>query len=373
MKKKIIASLSAVFISGTLSPASGFAGSPEGVTAGAGIGYYNFDSDRNLDNDILGSLSLGYQFASPWAVELLYLNADTDADSGVDVDVSQWRLDTLYHFDRDGNWQPYAAVGLGRMETEPPGSSHDATIANLGGGIKYMINSALSVRTDLRLINSLDHEFTDLALTVGINYLFAQSSEQPVAAAEPEPVGDADNDGVNDTMDQCPNTATGVAVDSVGCVLDSDNDGVANTFDQCPNSAAGAKVDSKGCYEVLTETREVQLSVNFANNSADVNSNDYGEIEKVAVFMREYPQTQVVIEGHTDDRGNADYNQQLSERRAKAVAQVLIDQFSINQSRVSAIGYGEQQPLVSNDTAEQRAQNRRVVAVVKATTQTTRY
>ncbi|WP_080376624.1 OmpA family protein [Stenotrophomonas sp. Marseille-Q4652] len=89
-----------------------------------------------------------------------------------------------------------------------------------------------------------------------------------------------------------------------------------------------------------------------------------------AQFMREYPLTKVVLEGHTDDRGSEAYNQQLSEKRAAAVAGVLVERFGIDRSRVSSVGYGESSPIVSNDTAENRARNRRVTAKVSANVET---
>ena len=91
------------------------------------------------------------------------------------------------------------------------------------------------------------------------------------------------------------------------------------------------------------------------------------EIQAVANFMTAYPATAVVVEGHTDSRGAADYNQSLSEQRAEAVAGVLVNNFSIASSRVSAIGYGEARPVADNETTEGRSDNRRVVAVISAT------
>jgi OOP family OmpA-OmpF porin len=103
----------------------------------------------------------------------------------------------------------------------------------------------------------------------------------------------------------------------------------------------------------------------------DVVSEEYmAEVQRVADYKRAYYNTDVVIEGHTDDRGAADYNQALSERRAKAVAAVLTNRFGIDANRVSAVGYGEAQPLVDNATAQNRALNRRVVAVVTAQVKT---
>ncbi|WP_349773448.1 OmpA family protein [Psychrobacter sp. WY6] len=72
-----------------------------------------------------------------------------------------------------------------------------------------------------------------------------------------------------------------------------------------------------------------------------------------------------MIEGHTDSRASDSYNQALSQRRVNAVKEVLISQFGIGAERLTAIGYGESQPIATNSTTEGRQLNRRVVAVVE--------
>jgi OOP family OmpA-OmpF porin len=110
----------------------------------------------------------------------------------------------------------------------------------------------------------------------------------------------------------------------------------------------------------------VKLNVLFGNNKTDVEQKYYPEIEKLAMYLKEHPQSTVLIEGHTDDSGAASYNQTVSEKRAKAIADVLIRTFEVSEDRVSAIGYGEDTPLFDNDTAEHRKANRRVVAIISS-------
>ena len=97
-----------------------------------------------------------------------------------------------------------------------------------------------------------------------------------------------------DSLDNCLSTPAGVEVNENGCALDSDNDGVANYKDSCLDTEAGAKVDAKGCYVILSETHEIQLQVNFANNTAAVPAEYISEIQAVANFMTAYPATAVV-------------------------------------------------------------------------------
>jgi outer membrane protein OmpA-like peptidoglycan-associated protein len=82
--------------------------------------------------------------------------------------------------------------------------------------------------------------------------------------------------------------------------------------------------------------------------------------------MGQYPQTTTVVEGHTDSVGSDVYNQKLSERRANAVRDVLVNQYGVGADRVNAVGYGEARPVADNATDSGRAVNRRVEAEVEA-------
>jgi OOP family OmpA-OmpF porin len=342
-----------------------------GFTIAPGFEYQMLDMDLPLDNPFLGSIGLGYKTSSPLGFELAYLAGSAEPSAGgEDVDLETYRLDALYHFNDDDGVQPYLLVGGGKQSYDFGGAEFKNDMVNLGGGLKVAITDMLSLRSELRLVNDLENELTHYSVGLGLNFLLGGESatSEAVVAAAPS---DADKDGVVDAQDRCPGTLAGIRVDANGCdlAIDADGDGVADASDQCPGTSVGAKVDAKGCYIVLTETKAVQLRVNFENNSFVVAQDSYAEVEKVAQFLREYPLTQVNLEGHTDDRGAEAYNQQLSEKRAAAVAQLLVERFDVDQSRVHSTGFGESQPLVGNDTAENRALNRRVTAKISATVQ----
>ncbi|MBP1748217.1 MAG: outer membrane protein OmpA/peptidoglycan-associated protein, partial [Deltaproteobacteria bacterium] len=97
----------------------------------------------------------------------------------------------------------------------------------------------------------------------------------------------------------------------------------------------------------------------FATDSATLMPGAQPELQRVADVLRQYPETNIQIAGHTDSQGNEVYNQQLSERRAQAVRTALVG-MGVDPSRVTTIGYGESRPIVGNDTASGRQQNRRV-------------
>jgi outer membrane protein OmpA-like peptidoglycan-associated protein len=109
----------------------------------------------------------------------------------------------------------------------------------------------------------------------------------------------------------------------------------------------------------------VELDVKFDFDKSVVKADSHADIKSLADFMKQYPQTTTTVEGHTDAIGSDDYNQGLSERRASAVRDVLVEQHGIDVNRVSAVGYGESRPVADNDSESGRAINRRVEAAVE--------
>ena len=168
---------------------------------------------------------------------------------------------------------------------------------------------------------------------------------------------------VADHQDKCPGTPAGVPVNAEGCALDDDGDGVANDKDKCPDSKAGAKVDPDGCYVMLKEQVEIRLDVEFDLNSAAAREDHKPEVEKLADFMRQHPQSAVQVEGHTDSVGSWETNYEIAYRRARSVGDLLIAE-GIPESWVHIADYSEQGLAIptADDVAEER--NRRVEITV---------
>ncbi len=176
---------------------------------------------------------------------------------------------------------------------------------------------------------------------------------------------DSDGDGVVDGLDQCPSTPAGVTVDALGCPLDSDGDGVLDINDDCPGTPVGATVDSKGCELVVGTTIVSLTGVNFETNSAVLTAHAKSELD--TAINRLADATDVVnvrVEGHTDSRGAAAYNETLSLHRAESVIHYLVNHGGIDAAKLIAVGMGEGSPVASNDTSAGRAMNRRVDFVV---------
>lgn len=176
---------------------------------------------------------------------------------------------------------------------------------------------------------------------------------------------DTDGDGVPDGIDRCPDTPAGAVVDEYGCTKDSDGDGVPDHLDECPDTPSGVEVDSRGCplsAPLFTEVRTALVleGVKFELNSATLTPDSRTRLDRVARSLREWPAVQVEVAGFTDSSGAAAYNRKLSDRRANAVRKYLVDQ-GVSASNLVARGYGEDNPIADNGTAEGRARNRRVV------------
>ena len=164
------------------------------------------------------------------------------------------------------------------------------------------------------------------------------------------------------------NSPVGTKVDAKGCALkDADNDGVADSKDMCPDTPAGVKVDAKGCTVFDEETVEITLRVLFDNESAVVKMPKDPEISEFAEFMKQYPSTTALIEGHTSAPGTEAYNMDLSKRRASNFKKVMVDMYGIESNRLDTVGYGETRLLDSANNAEAHRVNRRISVTVKET------
>lgn len=115
---------------------------------------------------------------------------------------------------------------------------------------------------------------------------------------------------------------------------------------------------------VIIEKGRQTLNVEFDFDKSTIKKGYYQDIDNLAGVMKQYPDLNLVIEGHTDSIGSDAYNEKLSRERADAVKNYMVEKNGIDANRIKAIGFGEKQPVASNDTSEGRAQNRRVEAAV---------
>ncbi|MEN8145522.1 MAG: tetratricopeptide repeat protein [Gemmatimonadota bacterium] len=213
---------------------------------------------------------------------------------------------------------------------------------------------------------------------------------------------DTDLDGVPDHLDMCRATLRGAIVNYAGCSEDTDQDGVPDGRDKCEQSVPGVLVDALGCAIPLPEVEEcscqdsipvgpfhidpemetvelipeliraiddrrplVSDDVNFDFNQFTIREDSKSILRTVGEALVQRPDIEMEIQGHTDWVGSEAYNQGLSERRAQAVLDYLLETFPVLQGdQFTAVGMGELVPIQDNDTEEGRAANRRVEFVV---------
>ncbi len=177
------------------------------------------------------------------------------------------------------------------------------------------------------------------------------------------PEADNDADGVLDADDKCPLTAG--TVGSGGCP-DRDADLIDDQHDDCPD--APGLPENRGCpvYKNVTvsDTRiEIKEKIFFAFGKARILPKSFPILSEVTRVIKDHPTLRIRVEGHSDSVGNAKRNKKLSQERAEAVREYLV-KAGVAPERLTAQGYGSEQPLESNKTPAGREKNRRVEFVI---------
>jgi len=173
---------------------------------------------------------------------------------------------------------------------------------------------------------------------------------------------DKDDDGVSDVFDKEPNSPAGAIVDGSGRTMDVDKDGVPDYLDKCPT--VPGKASNFGCPIQATKVQLATISdgikyLQFETGNAIIKPSSFPALNALAKMLLDNPTFGFLIEGHTDNVGDSKENLTLSLQRANAVKSYLVSK-GVEASRITANGYGDTRPIVSNDTAAGKAKNRRV-------------
>lgn len=301
------------------------------------------DSDRGTDNQAFGARAVyGRGWRGPWYTEVQAFGVRADAEapfSGSNFYTSGVGMDAVYAFrDRTG-YTPFLLGGIGAtINNARPGSSDINAFFNLGAGIVSapLNDGGLKIRAEVRYLR--DYFSTDMNdWQLGLGFSFPLGRPAPKVAPQPAP--------------------TPAPAPAPQPPRDSDGDGVVDDRDRCPDTLPGTRVDSDGC-AIADQTITLE-NIQFEFNSAKLTPAATTSLNKVVKALNSQPDSRVEVAGHSDSRGNDAYNLRLSDQRANSVRQYLVDR-GIAASRITAKGYGEEQPVAGNDTEAGRAENRRV-------------
>jgi outer membrane protein OmpA-like peptidoglycan-associated protein len=191
------------------------------------------------------------------------------------------------------------------------------------------------------------------------------------------PLADRDHDEIPDAEDACPDDAGVKTTDpkTNGCPPDRDHDAVPDAQDACPDLVGVPSSDptANGCpppddgARVVGDRIVVDDIINFDTDSARVRHISFPVVKKLADLLNKHPEiVEIYVEGHTDQTGPADWNQQLSDDRAASVKRLLVS-FGVAEERITTHGYGFTRPRNAGTTPDALRQNRRVEFIITRT------
>ena len=143
------------------------------IEISAGIGYYDFDDKRNLDDSGMAAVGLGMHFSRRWAFSLNYsaLQSTTNVSGTTPtVDMQKYHVDVYRYFNTENRLRPYLVAGYGQMDIVYTGVDSNETLFNGGIGLSYQLTPSWSVRSDVRVFSHYDSDYTDNALTLVLVY-----------------------------------------------------------------------------------------------------------------------------------------------------------------------------------------------------------
>ena len=293
--------------------------------------------DRQSNNGWGGGMGFGKMIDEHFNVEFKGFYQNLSGGKYGASDMTGGLAEAQYYIFRN-TFSPYTVLGLGGMNTSHNGNAGAGFIGEAGAGFTYELSDNFLLRSDVRYrynqnfnanLQPGTNEFHDMIVNVGF---VIPLGPKPVA---PEPVVEAP-------------APTPVAVEDCS-TKDDDVDGVNNCDDACPTTLPGVPVSLKGCWIV---------DVKFDFDKYNIRPEFFANLDNAAKVIKEHPEKAIEVQGHTDNKGSFKYNQRLSERRALAVQKYLIN--GSGRSDITAFGFSYSKPVDTNDTAEGRANNRRV-------------
>ena len=282
------------------------------------IGGYLFDKEQNLSNAPVYGIGLGYNFTKYFGVEASGEYIATKYDLGVSdsrsTNVGNYRVDGILNLIPDSRLVPFVFAGFGGQSIDYPKnvSNKSAYAADFGGGLKFFITDWLALRADIRQIYVFDNSKKDFEYTLGLSFAFGGSKPAPVSSYEP----------------------------------------IAKftTEPEAKEKVVIMPSEPKAEEKVMVAAAEPKIivlafeDVHFDFDRSTLKPEAQEILKRNVQMLKDNPKTQIRIAGYTSASGTEEYNQKLSERRAKAVQEYLINEGIITPDRLSTIGYGEKSP-----------------------------
>jgi outer membrane protein OmpA-like peptidoglycan-associated protein len=370
------------------------------------LGFMHFEGKQEFKPGMMLSFLLGKDLNDRWALEGgLVLAPSLSANSVNGRYTHDWSSthalgvfsDAVFHFTRWDRFDPYMVAGLGLTrygEAPERGNQVDWTIRG-GFGAMYHFNDEWAMRADFRTMLTGFGSFPNANshLTVGAVWRWGARVSRKLMAVPGDPRNmDSDGDGISDYDELHVYGTDPLNPDTDGDGLtdyeeifkygtnplhpDSDGDGLTDyeeiyiygTDPLNPDTDSGGVSDGHEVLEDATDPLDgrddlflIRLHIEFDTDKAAVMPQHHRDIEVVALTMRRHPGSTAVIEGHADRRKNSEkrHNQDLSERRARAVRDHLIGK-GIAADRLQAVGFGFSRPIAPNDPHSGNRENRRV-------------
>ncbi len=275
--------------------------------------FFSLRLARNL-NDFFDQIELGIDYAPKTKFKSI-----NGVPVGYKTNVARYYLDFVKDMNIIGDLDLYWLVGAGYQNLSKEAYGVDSSMfVQAGVGLKYALNDAVAIKLEVR--DALADRSNNAILT-GLGFSMALGGDKAKRASEP-------------IIEQKPAQITEPKAE--------------------PKPALEQKPEPK--YEKV-----IKLQVNFDFDSDQIPASFQAKISEVASIMVQNPEYSVLLEGHTDWTGSEEYNQNLSLRRANAVASEL-QRLGVPAQKISASGFGELRPVADNSTKDGRAQNRRVEA-----------
>lgn len=305
-------------------------------------GYSFFENLQNLEHDFIFGGRLGYNITSHFGIEGVgkYVRTRVDDESVAtqrqgrflspidNVNITSYHLDLLYHVIPEGSFNPFIAAGYGANHYNPEINDKNMSVINFGVGAKLWVADQVALRLDLRDNLIVDEWIHNPEATLGIVFAFGGKSavaEKPAVKKEVAPQPAVKKEVAPKPAPVPPPPA---AKEKVVIVV---------AEKKAEEKVLVAKVEPKVVVLAFED-------IHFDFDKSTLTPEAKKILKKDISILKENPRTQIRIAGYTSASGTEDYNQKLSERRAKAVQTYLVDEGIITPARLSTIGYGETNP-----------------------------